>query len=426
MANFGSFTSTVTSSSITGSINFFNSTPSVGGTAYVSIWYAPYPVTNFSQYVNIKNQRIGQNQLGTVSYSMTGLSSQTTYEFQALCVKDGQESTSFSTTLDRMVALEIATQTNSGALQYSTQLTTLPPAPSWTDNTMSNGTYNSYYSSSVSASNSPTYTWTTKPSWATASGGTLSGTPNGAGNYSWGVTASNDGGSVTASGTIRIYYPNPYWTDSTMSTTLRRGTAYSDSVSASVAYGSVSQTSSLTAGTLVSGLTRSSTGLSGTPTATGTFTITYYAENDDGTSISLEKAFTVKDYLCVWTDQTISTNSLDIGSYYSDSVSANNASSYSYTGSLPPGITLNTNTGAISGTATTAGTYTFTLKATNSTSESISTAQFSITVNDVGGRAFFHNGSTFVEKDVMFYNGNWNTRGIVYYHDGNTWQKSVQ
>lgn len=47
-------------------------------------------------------------------------------------------------------------------------------------------------------------------------------------------------------------------------------------------------------------------------------------------------------------------------------------------GSLPPGLTINSSTGALSGTPTTAGTYAFTLQATNSAGSG--TRSFSITV----------------------------------------------
>ena len=40
--------------------------------------------------------------------------------------------------------------------------------------------------------------------------------------------------------------------------------------------------------------------------------------------------------------------------------------SFSYTGNLPPGVTLNGNTGVLSGTPTTAGAYTFSLSAADS------------------------------------------------------------
>jgi hypothetical protein len=57
---------------------------------------------------------------------------------------------------------------------------------------------------------------------------------------------------------------------------------------------------------------------------------------------------------------------------------------YSLTGTLPPGLTLNTSTGAITGAPTTAGSYNFTIIATDSTAATGSQA-YSVTVNPAGG-----------------------------------------
>jgi hypothetical protein len=67
----------------------------------------------------------------------------------------------------------------------------------------------------------------------------------------------------------------------------------------------------------------------------------------------------------VWIDNTVFGFAAKNGSY-SDGVSATNSPTYSViSGSLPPGISLNSSTGAITGTATTLGTYNFTVQATN-------------------------------------------------------------
>jgi len=67
----------------------------------------------------------------------------------------------------------------------------------------------------------------------------------------------------------------------------------------------------------------------------------------------------------VWTDNTVFGFAAKNGSY-SDGVSATNSPTFSViSGSLPPGISLNTSTGAITGTATTLGTYNFTVQAAN-------------------------------------------------------------
>jgi hypothetical protein len=55
-----------------------------------------------------------------------------------------------------------------------------------------------------------------------------------------------------------------------------------------------------------------------------------------------------------------------LGKSYSDGVTANNTTSYAIAagGSLPPGLSLNTTTGAITGTPTQQGSFTFAITAT--------------------------------------------------------------
>ena len=81
----------------------------------------------------------------------------------------------------------------------------------------------------------------------------------------------------------------------------------------------------------------------------------------------------------IYTDSTVS-SSAGVGVSYSDGVSATNATSYSVaSGSLPPGISLSSNNGSISGFPTTAGTYSFRISANNSFGSTL-TSTLSITV----------------------------------------------
>lgn len=79
-----------------------------------------------------------------------------------------------------------------------------------------------------------------------------------------------------------------------------------------------------------------------------------------------------------------------IGTAYSETISAQGGvSPYTFavaSGSLPAGLSLNTSTGVISGTPTTAGTSSFTIKATD-TNGSTGTTNFSITVAPASGGA---------------------------------------
>ncbi len=94
------------------------------------------------------------------------------------------------------------------------------------------------------------------------------------------------------------------------------------------------------------------------------YTVQIRAVNSIGNS-SASSAITNRT-IPAWTDQTLGTISQGIA--YTDGVSATSSiSGYSISaGALPAGLTLNTTTGVISGTPTTLGNYSFTVRVTNS------------------------------------------------------------
>lgn len=103
----------------------------------------------------------------------------------------------------------------------------------------------------------------------------------------------------------------------------------------------------------------------------------------------------------VFTDETI-VSTASVGTAYSDGVSASNAASYSVlSGALPTGISLNTTTGAITGTPTVPGVFTFVIRATNG-SGTADTPSLTITVLG-GGRVW--NGTDFVAGTTKVWNG---------------------
>lgn len=80
-----------------------------------------------------------------------------------------------------------------------------------------------------------------------------------------------------------------------------------------------------------------------------------------GPSVTIQNVRT----LPVFTDSTLNLL-LDTATAYSDGVSATSGVTFSYTGTLPTGLSLNTATGALTGTPSADGPFTFTITATNS------------------------------------------------------------
>lgn len=147
------------------------------------------------------------------------------------------------------------------------------------------------------------------------------------------------------------------------------GFAYTTTIAAS---GGLSPyTFSVTTGSLPTGLNlASSTGiLSGTPTASGSSTFTVQVADAETPAVVATQSYT----LVVVPTLTITTTSLpaaNIGVAYSGTLAATGGvTPYTWsitTGSLPSGLTLNSATGAITGTPTAAGTFTFTVTVTDS------------------------------------------------------------
>ena len=120
-----------------------------------------------------------------------------------------------------------------------------------------------------------------------------------------------------------------------------------------------------------------------------------------------------------WSDSSLS-GTVTAGQAYSDGVTATNmnySGSYSVvSGSLPTGISLNTSTGAVTGTPTVVGPYSFTIRATNSYGSV--DASFSWTVN--GGWYTYKNGA-WVASTAQKYDGSQWVTGTVYKYDGSVW-----
>jgi hypothetical protein len=132
---------------------------------------------------------------------------------------------------------------------------------------------------------------------------------------------------------------------------------------------------------------------------------------------SASGTFTTAPVVPVFGDSTVASTT-NVGTAYSDEVTASGSPTYSvFSGALPTSLTLNTSTGAITGTPTVPGVFTFVIRATN-VSGTANTGTLTITVLG-GGRVW--NGTAFVAGTTRVWNGSTWVNSITKVWNGSTW-----
>ena len=251
------------------------------------------------------------------------------------------------------------------SIRFPETFTINPPAPVITSPTTATGQVAVAFSYNITATNNPTsFNATGLPAGLTVntSTGLISGTPTTAGTYTVTISATNAGGTGSATLTLTIK-PAPPVITSSLTATGQVGVAFSYTITATNSPTSYNATV-LPAGVLPAGLSvNTSTGvISGTPTTAGTYNVTISATNAGGTG-GATLTLTINPPAPVIQPPFTATG--QVGVAFSYTITATNSpTSYNATG-LPAGLTVNTSTGLISGTPTTAGTYTVTISATN-------------------------------------------------------------
>jgi hypothetical protein len=249
-------------------------------------------------------------------------------------------------------------------------------APAFTNAQPPAGAVGAAYSYTFTASGSPAATFSVAtgalPAGLTLNGaGLLSGTPTTAGTATFTVTATNPagtGGTGTISLTITPANGAPVITAATPSPAATVGKAYTYSFTAS---GTPVPTFAVLSGTLPPGVGLTAAGvLSGTPTADGTFAFTVTATNSKGTDTAGPITVTVAKAPAkpLFTASKPPTTAV-VGTDYSYAFLASGQPAPTYavaTGALPTGLSLNQTTGSLGGTPTAAGSFSFTISATNS------------------------------------------------------------
>lgn len=249
---------------------------------------------------------------------------------------------------------------------------------------LNGGSVAASYSQALTATGGlPPYSWSlvsgALPGGLTlSSAGVISGSPTTAGTFTFNASVTDSGG-ATASQQFSITTSTGLVISS--AATLPGaivGTAYSEALRA--AGGTPPYTWTLTAGSLPPGLSLAASGvISGTATAVGTSSFT--AQVTDGAALQASKQMSI----AVELRPSITTSALPngvAGVAYSQALAASGGTPpYSWSissGALPSGLALSA-AGAITGTPTTGGAFTFTVQLSDSFSAT-ATKQFSITV----------------------------------------------
>ncbi|MHB8499605.1 MAG: beta strand repeat-containing protein [Candidatus Acidiferrales bacterium] len=282
-------------------------------------------------------------------------------------------------------------QTNTQALSI-----TVIPVLSITTTTLPNGTVQTAYSQTLQSSGgSGAVTWSitagTLPAGLTLNptSGVIAGTPTAPGTSNFTVQATDSGTpqqTATQALSIKIN-PAPL---AITTTTLPNGflnTAYNSMLQSSGGTPPVAWT--VTLGVLPGGLTlNSSTGaITGTPTATGTFDFTITATDSGVPAQTQSKALSIVVSVAQMVITTSTLPSGTVGAAYNATLQATGGTppiAWAVTvGALPGGLALNSSTGAISGTPTTAAASNFTVQATDSSTPTaqVKTQALSIVIN---------------------------------------------
>ena len=213
--------------------------------------------------------------------------------------------------------------------------------------------------------------------------GTISGIPTVAGIFNITLFATNAAQVASENLVLSLASDIPVVTSS-VQTTGQQGQSFSYSINAS------NNPLSFFAGTLPTGLSinPSSGVISGVPLVTGSFAVTIGAMNGFGSGSQTLTINVTTGTPVITSSPTAAGAEEQTGFYYI--ITANNSPATFAAANLPMGLTINTNTGEITGTPLYAGNYTVTLSAANAWG--VGTATLQLTVTDMAAAGLFVDG----------------------------------
>ena len=285
-------------------------------------------------------------------------------------------------------AVNVAVTTPSGTTAPNSSYTFIAPNPPVADAvsvTVAANSSNNPITLNLSGGVATSVAVASGPSQGTTnvSGTTITYTPAAgySGNDSFTYTATGPGGtSALATVTLTISPPTLVISPNSLSNATASN-AYSQTLS--TANGATPYRYAVSSGAVPPGLSLGSGGvLSGTPSVVGTFNFTVTSTDAHNATGSKAYSLTVGAATIAITPTTL--GPLNAGTAYGQTLSAtggNGSYTWSTAGSLPPGITVNSSSGLVSGTPTSGGNYSFTVTATDSLG-STGSRGYGVTVND--------------------------------------------
>lgn len=280
---------------------------------------------------------------------------------------------------------------DSGSQRYTVNIKGDPPTIT-TGSPLPGGQVGKSYSQVLAASGgSPPYKWSVTTGALPGgisldpSSGSLSGTPTAAGNFTFTVQAVDmNGASGSKAFTLVVAAAQSPLTITT-GAALPGGTvgaAYSQTIAASG--GAPPYSFAVTSGSVPAGLSLNASGtLAGTPTAAAISAFTVQVTDASGAMASQAFTLTIINNTPKLTITTTQLPAGTVGVSYSQSIVATGGTppyNWSVTsGSLPAGLSLTASNGAITGTPSSANTFSFTVQVTD-TSNATASQAFTITV----------------------------------------------